>query len=117
VPFSQVFPRAAALVFHGGVGTMAQALAAGLPQLVMPMTYDQPDNADRLRRLGVGRSLKPKQFTGPNVARELGALLTDPGVAARAKELANRFPPGDPTAATCDELEALGRTAGTCAAA
>src|SRR5262245_12153313 len=110
LPFSQVFPRAAALVFHGGMGTLAQALVAGLPQLVMPMTYDQPDNADRLRTLGVGRSLKPKDFTGPNVARELGVLLTDSAVTSRARDLASRFPPGDPVSLACDELEALGRT-------
>ncbi len=45
VPFSQVFPRAAAVVHHGGIGTTAKALAAGAPQLIMHMAHDQPDNA------------------------------------------------------------------------
>ena len=66
-PFSLVFPRAAAVVHHGGIGTTAQALTAGVPQLVMPMAFDQPDNAQRLERLGVARSLYPKRFTGPAV--------------------------------------------------
>ena len=49
-PLSHVLPRAAALVHHGGIGTAAQGLASGRPQLVMPMTFDQPDNASRLVR-------------------------------------------------------------------
>ena len=59
VPFSAVLPRAAAFVHHGGIGTTAQALAAGVPQLIVPMTHDQPDNAVRIRRLGVGDFLLP----------------------------------------------------------
>src|SRR5690606_14357109 len=53
-PFSQLLPRCATLVHHGGIGTTAQGLAAGVPQLIMPMSHDQPDNADRIQRLGVG---------------------------------------------------------------
>src|SRR5262249_52129390 len=52
VPFSQVFPRVAAVVHHGGIGTTAQGLAAGVPQLIMPLGYDQLDNAARVARLG-----------------------------------------------------------------
>jgi len=54
IPFSAVLRRAAALVHHGGIGTTAQALAAGVPQLLVPFAHDQPDNAVRVRRLGVG---------------------------------------------------------------
>ena len=68
VPFSQVLHRSAALVHHGGIGTAAQGLAAGRPQLIMPMTFDQPDNASRLVGLGVARSLRPRAFRGAAVA-------------------------------------------------
>src|SRR4029077_6363317 len=60
LPFSRVFARCAAVVHHGGVGTAAQGLAAGVPQLIMPMAHDQPDQAQRLQRLGVGDYLVPK---------------------------------------------------------
>ena len=40
VPFSWLPPRAAAIVHHGGIGTMSQGLAAGIPQLIMPMNFD-----------------------------------------------------------------------------
>jgi UDP:flavonoid glycosyltransferase YjiC (YdhE family) len=53
-PFSELLPHCAALVHHGGIGTTAQGMAAGVPQLVQPMSHDQPDNAMRLKRLGVG---------------------------------------------------------------
>src|SRR5690606_34135251 len=62
VPFSEVLPRSAALVYHGGVGTCAQALQAGIPHLVQHMAHDQLDNLSRVRDLGVGDGLAPKQF-------------------------------------------------------
>jgi UDP:flavonoid glycosyltransferase YjiC (YdhE family) len=81
-PLSRVLPRAAALVHHGGIGTAAQAFAAGVAQLVMPMAFDQPDNALRARRLGVARFVLPKRFTADAVAGALQELLDDPAVAA-----------------------------------
>ncbi len=106
-PFSAVFPRAAAVVHHGGIGTSAQALAAGVPQLVMPLAFDQPDNADRLERLGVARWLWPKRFTGANVAAELKALLAAGDAREAARTVAGRMADGDAAAETCGHLEAL----------
>ncbi len=108
-PFSLVLPRAAALVHHGGIGTSAQALAAGRPQLVMPMTFDQPDNAARLQRLGVARTLPPKRFSGASVARELAALIESAIVARKCADVARRFDSIDPVGQTCDIIEGYGR--------
>ena len=108
-PFSSVLPRAAALVHHGGIGTSAQALAAGRPQLVMPMTFDQPDNAARLQRLGVARTLPPMRFSGASVARELAALLESAIVARKCADVARRFDGIDPVGQTCDVIEGYGR--------
>jgi len=91
IPLSQVLPRTAALVYHGGIGTCAQALQAGIPQLVMPMAHDQLDNLSRVRDLGVGDGLHPWQFKGPRIAAVLGRLLGDAGVRQRAKEVSGRF--------------------------
>ena len=55
-PFSRLLPCLSALIHHGGIGTSAQALAAGIPQLVVPFAHDQFDNAARLERLGVAHS-------------------------------------------------------------
>jgi rhamnosyltransferase subunit B len=74
--FANLFPRAAAVVHHGGIGTCAQALAAGVPQLIMPMGFDQPDNAARLVRLGVAEAIPATRFTAANVVPSLGRLLS-----------------------------------------
>jgi hypothetical protein len=62
-PFSQLLSRSAALVHHGGIGTAAHALKAGVPQLVAPCCYDQFDNAAHLRRLGVSRTVARDRYT------------------------------------------------------
>jgi rhamnosyltransferase subunit B len=99
------------LVHHGGIGTASQALAAGVPQLVMPLSHDQPDNARRLRGLGVARSLPPERFRGPAVAEALAGLLADPAVAEACRECANRFDGRDRERA-CVVLEEFARSAG-----
>ena len=105
-PFGSLLPRAAALVHHGGIGTAAQALRAGCPQLVMPMAFDQPDNAVRLQRLGVGSYLWPSRFSGMAVAWELETLLGSEDVARACSAVASRFVGIDPVAQTCDLIEA-----------
>lgn len=81
-PFSELLPKCSAMVHHGGIGTTAQALRAGVPQLIQPMSHDQPDNARRLRRLGVGESIEPWLFRTPFVAPALKRLTTDRAVSA-----------------------------------
>jgi UDP:flavonoid glycosyltransferase YjiC (YdhE family) len=97
LPFGRVFARCAAVVHHGGVGTSAQGLAAGVPQLIMPMAHDQPDQAQRLKRLGVGDYLLPKHFRADAVAARLENLLNSKSVeaaCAKAKALmAAQMPP------------------------
>jgi rhamnosyltransferase subunit B len=75
VPFSKLLGHASAFVYHGGVGTMAQGFRAGVPQLVMAMSHDQPDNAERLRKLGSGIALMAQDFTPERVTDELARLL------------------------------------------
>jgi rhamnosyltransferase subunit B len=80
-PLSTLLPRAAALVSHGGIGTVSQALAAGVPQLVMPYAHDQFDNAQRVMRLGVGTAASPRDAPAA-LARTLEKLLASPVTAA-----------------------------------
>ena len=107
-PFGWLLPRAAAIVHHGGIGTAAQALRAGCPQLVSPMTFDQPDNAARLERLGVARTLSPAAFSGPRVADALDALLGPADVARACHDAARRFDGIDPVTRTCELIETAG---------
>lgn len=91
LPFSAAMPRCRAVIHHGGVGTLSQALAAGIPQLIIPMAFDQPDNAARLRRLGVGASLYPHQFSPEHGAATLRALLGSEPVTRACRAIAGRI--------------------------
>ncbi|WP_197457377.1 glycosyltransferase [Crenobacter luteus] len=106
-PFSTLFPRCAAVVHHGGVGTAAQALAAGVPQLVTPMTHDQPDNASRLARLGVAASLPFSAVTAGVLAEALSGLLARPTLAERCRDCARRVDFDAGLACALDAIEAL----------
>lgn len=84
---SLLFPRAAAIVHHGGMGTTGQALRAGRPQLVVPHMADQYDNAQRIARLGVGQRIAAQKFTAERVVPILSALLADGPCRAEATRI------------------------------
>jgi rhamnosyltransferase subunit B len=62
-PFSALLPRVAAIVHHGGIGTLAEALRSATPQLIVPFAYDQFDNGLRARQLGVADMLLAKRLS------------------------------------------------------
>ncbi len=75
VPFRQILAQAAAVVHHGGIGSTAQGIAAGIPQLIMPLAHDQFDNAARVERQSLGSWIKQSRFTAERVAQTLDTLL------------------------------------------
>jgi len=107
VPYSELFPRAAAIVHQGGIGTTAQALRAGRPMLVMPYAHDQPDNAARVVRLGGARSIARHRYTPARAAAELRQLLDEPTYSQRALTVGKQVQQEDGVKAACDALEAL----------
>jgi UDP:flavonoid glycosyltransferase YjiC (YdhE family) len=107
VPLSKLLPHTAALVHHGGIGSCAQGLAAGVPHVVQPMSYDQFDNSRRLVRLGVAAEVSVARFRGRTVADALAPLLDSPAVAQRCRELAARCDGPASLSAACDRLEQL----------
>lgn len=108
VPLSRLLPRAAAFVHHGGIGSSSQALAAGVPQLVLPLAFDQYDNAARLGQLGVGEALPVRSFTPARVAAALDRLTSSREVALRCAQWRERCD-GLGIDRACDVLERLGR--------
>lgn len=112
LPYSLVFPHAAAIVHQAGIGTLAQALAAGRPQLIVPVAFDQPDNALRTARLGVARTLAFQRVTAASLERELGALLADADYAARAAAVAPQVAGQDGAAAAAGLIEGMASGAG-----
>lgn len=104
-PFSELFPRAAAIVHHGGVGTTALAMSCGRPMLVMPCAWDQPDNAARVRRLGIARVIPRRRYTPRRVAAELQGLLGSPSYAQHASFVADQMRHEHGAQAACDVIE------------
>lgn len=107
VPFSKILPRCAAIIYHGGVGTCAQALHAGIPQLIQPMAHDQLDTVSRIRDLGVGDGILPRDFKEKKLATALQTLLSTEAYRKRASEVAKRFQPKAWLEETCALVEAL----------
>jgi UDP:flavonoid glycosyltransferase YjiC (YdhE family) len=116
-PHSLLFPRAAAVVQHCGVGTLTQALHAGVPVLALPFAHDQADNAYRAARLGVARTLAPRRAGAGGLAQALRPLLEDPSYARRAAEVAAVVRSEDGAGAACEAIEAALERSGAAPAA
>jgi len=107
LPYSAVFPHALVVVHQAGIGTLSQALAAGRPQLIVPVSFDQPDNALRTARLGVARVLPFQKVSAQGLKRELEALLGDARYACRAADFGARVRSEDGGARAAELIEAL----------
>jgi len=105
-PFQQLFPHCAAVVHHGGVGTVAKALAAGIPQLVLPLAFDQTDNGVRVKRLGAGDWLKQSRINSQSIAERLSGLMT-PQTQDRCRIVAKQFAEEDSLKVAADRVEQL----------
>ena len=104
-PFEQLLRRGCAMVHHGGVGTTSQGLLAGIPTLIVPFAFDQPDNAAHAERLGVSRTLPRAKYRAARVARELDILLTKADYKNRAQETGTLLRAENGPATACDLIE------------
>ncbi|BAW79859.1 glycosyl transferase family protein [Candidatus Nitrosoglobus terrae] len=91
VPLSALLKHTAALVHHGGVGTTAEALRSGTPQLITPFAWDQFDNGTRVTSLGAGRVIPVKKLRPQNLAQELHTLCTSEPIAIQCARLSSHF--------------------------
>jgi rhamnosyltransferase subunit B len=104
-PYSKIFPHACAIVHQGGIGTTGQALQASRPTLIMPYTYDQPDNAVRVKRLGTSRTIFPQQYSAARVANELSELIGNPSYIAKAADIGRIVQAENGASVACDAIE------------
>lgn len=93
VSLPMLMPRCLAVINPGGVGVCAQTVAAGLPQLIVPFAFDQPDNAMRLARMGAALVVKPRQARGLAMVQALRRLCGDQALHARARALMGQLNP------------------------
>lgn len=107
VAYSHVFPHAEVIVHQGGSGTIGESLRAGRPMLIVPYGWDQPDNAARMERLGVGRHLPRNRYTVEAATAMLRSILDQPQWSARAAELGDRVSAENGLTGACDAIESL----------
>ncbi|HEX9171399.1 MAG TPA: nucleotide disphospho-sugar-binding domain-containing protein [Telluria sp.] len=103
-PFSALLPRAAAFIHHGGIGSVAQALRAGIPQVIQPMAFDQFDNASRVAQLNAGCEILPRHFQATRVAQRLQAILGNEAMAASCRRIAGALADADGVSRACDTI-------------
>lgn len=104
-PYSEIFPLARHVYHQGGVGTTAQALRAGVRQIIMPFAHDQSDNAARIQRLGVGRWMRPRELASLNL--KLTRSVIEHQHFERAREIGERIREEDGAYVACDCIERL----------
>lgn len=107
VPFSDVLPQAAALAYHGGIGTLAQGIMAGIPQLAVPSAHDQFDNGWRIVQLGIGKSIARQRYRATGAAATLAELLEDASMRQRCRAYAGRMDAQGALRRACELIEAL----------
>ena len=108
LPFGQILPRCSALVYPGGIGTMAQAINAGVPHLLVPHGHDQPDNAARVMKIGLGTTIYPEKYKAARVASALKFVLSDSGIKKRCTEFSKKIDSSTALEAACNLIEGLG---------
>lgn len=104
-PLSRILSSSAAIVHHGGVGTTAQAFSCGTPQIIMPFSFDQFDNAERMERLGAGFVIKKGEFGPKALKKALAEITEQKNIRQRCSEIAALSEGINPVAASCDIIE------------
>ncbi|MCA9839725.1 MAG: glycosyltransferase family 1 protein [Trueperaceae bacterium] len=104
-PHSELFPRGAAIIHQGGIGTTAQGLRSGVPTLVVPFAQDQFDNGARVERLGTGKALKKTLFTTKRATPLLESLLQDASLKQKAQTVAAQIRQENGVKNACDLIE------------
>jgi rhamnosyltransferase subunit B len=105
VPLKEIMPLCTAAVHSGCAGTLHHALAAGIGHVVWPRVNDQPDNARRLMRLGIGERIQTPDVD--SLANSIAKVTTNVTVSAKAREYASIVKSSNAISTICDELEEL----------
>ncbi|MGH9652331.1 MAG: glycosyltransferase [Bryobacteraceae bacterium] len=105
--YSQIFPRALVNVHQGGSGTTGEALRSGRPMLVVPYGWDQPDNAARVERLGVGLHVRRANYSVETATAALKVLIENPNFAARAAHIGTQVAAESGLESACAAIQSM----------
>lgn len=104
---ARLMSRSRVVVHHGGLGTVGQAVAAGVPQLIGAFGGDRPNNGALVEALGAGAFLPKYRWSVDEICAALSRLLEDEEMARRCRSLAGRLSSGAGVARACDALESM----------
>lgn len=107
LPFSRLLPRSALLVYHGGIGSLAQGIKSGVPHLVVPHGFDQFDSGWRIEQLRLGRCVPASRYRASRIAPLLRRLLDDAALSERCRQSAGRVDSAAALARACELLEGI----------
>jgi rhamnosyltransferase subunit B len=107
LPFSRLLQRASLLVYHGGIGTLAQGIKAGVRHLVVPHGYDQFDSGWRIEQLGLGRCIPDSRYRAARAAPVMRQMLDDASLMQRCRQFSNRVDSSATLAHACELLESI----------
>jgi len=103
----EILPRSIAVVHAGGIGTCGEALRAGIPSVIIPFSFDQPDNAQRMKRLGVAEILSRRSIKAAALTGKLEHILNDPSYTIRAKNFAKQINSPSSMDVVLDKMESV----------
>jgi MGT family glycosyltransferase len=109
IPQSLLFPRCDLVISHGGSNTMMAALAHGIPQVMVPIAADQPDNAARCEAAGVARVVPLAEATAASIREAALAVLADPSYRRAAERIRDEMATLSGPEHTVSLLERLAR--------
>ncbi|MEV0155517.1 nucleotide disphospho-sugar-binding domain-containing protein [Micromonospora sp. NPDC050686] len=112
LPQTKIIPLADLVITHGGNNTTTEALHFGKPMIVLPLFWDQYDNAQRVDELGFGARLDPYRFTDEQLHGAIERLLGDEDLRTRLAAHGSAIRAADGLRQAADAIERLGRTAG-----
>jgi UDP:flavonoid glycosyltransferase YjiC (YdhE family) len=107
VSYDKLFKRASIVVHQGGIGTLAQAMRAQRPMLVVPFGFDQPDNGQRIERLGLGKTLSRANYRIDTALPTLRELLDSPKYRQNAETTGRCMTAEDGINCAADRIEEL----------
>lgn len=104
-PLGKILSNAAAIVHHGGIGTTAQAFSCGTPQIIVPFSFDQFDNADRVERLGAGTTIHQSAINLEAFEKALADVVLSGKFRTKCAKIASFFESHDAINESCDIIE------------
>ena len=111
LPQASILPQVDLVITHGGNNTVTESLFYGKPMVLLPLFWDQYDNAQRIHETSFGRRLSTYEHEPGELRGAVDELLTDDALGGRLAELSARLQPTRGTECAADLLEAAARTA------